>query len=177
MKKLTTHFAAAAILALSNTAFAENSLQAGSTALNLSVFDGTADNAIFSTALDTSELYIISGKYFLSDTSALTGGIGLGVNGGDANGTNFGVRLGIRKYLSNADFAPFMGGFVGHSSTQDDDVKITKIMGEFGAEYFFNKRLSIEGAARAGYVTYEVGTFDGNYLGTASAGVSFNFYF
>lgn len=177
MKKQTTIFAAAALLSFSHSALADNSLQAGSTALNLSVFDGTADNNFFETANDTSELYIISGKYFLSDATALTGGIGLGVNGGDANGTNFGVRLGIRKYLSNADFAPFMGGFLGYSSTQDSDVKITKFMGEFGAEYFFDKRLSIEGAARAGYVTYEVGAFDGNYLGTASAGVSFNFYF
>ena len=187
MKHYATIFAAAVIVAFSAAANAANSLKAGSVALNVSAFDGTSDNSIYNAALEVSDLYIIQGKYFLQDDFALLAGVGIGVNGGDANGTDFGIRAGARKYLSTGDFAPFVGGFLGYSSTHDSDVTITKIIGEFGAEYFFSKRFSVEGAARAGYASYEVpnsalgigggGNYKGTYVGTASAGFSLNFYF
>jgi hypothetical protein len=187
MKHYAKIFAVAAVVAFSTAAHAENSLKAGSLALNVTAFDGTSDNSIYSAALQVSDLYIIQGKYFLQNDLALLGGVGIGINGGDANGTDFGIRAGARKYLKTADFAPFVGGFLGYSATHDSDIKITKIIGEFGAEYFFSKQFSVEGAARAGYVSYEApnaalglpgtGSYKGTYVGTASAGFSINYYF
>ncbi len=186
MKHYAKVLAALAVLGFAGTAQAENSLKAGSMALNVTAFDGTSDNSIYNAALQASDLYVVQGKYFLQKDLAILAGVGIGINGGDAKGTDFGIRAGVRKYLKTADFAPFFGGVFGYSSTHDSDVKIMKVLAEFGAEYFFSKQFSVEGAARAGYVSYEApnalfgggpGTYKGTYVGTASGGFSVNYYF
>ncbi len=182
MKQYAMILAATAVLAFSGAASAANSMQAGSMALNVSVFDGTSaavQSSVVNGAAD--DLYIVQGKYFLEKNLAILAGVGIGIKGGDANGTDFGFKAGARKYLKTSDFAPFFGGYFQYSSTNDSNYKITQIMAEFGAEYFFAKQFSIEGAARAGYMSGEdstgVTTEKATNVGTASAGVSFNFYF
>ena len=183
MKLYVKILAVVAVFAFSGTASAANSLNTGSLALNVSVFDGTSA-ATQSSVADGSadDLFIIQGKYFVQKDLAILAGVGIGVKGGDADGTDFGVRAGARKYLKTTDFAPFFGGYFSYITVQDSDVKYTQIMGEFGAEYFFSKQFSVEGAARAGYMAGEApdgfgGTVKATNVGTASAGVSFNFYF
>jgi hypothetical protein len=182
MKLYAKILAAAAAFALSGAASAANSLSAGSMALNVSVFDGTSaavQSSVVAGGAD--DLYIVQGKYFLQKDLAILGGAGIGIKGGDAKGTDFGIRAGARKYMKTTDFAPFFGGYFQYSSTNDSNYKIMQIMGEFGAEYFFSKQFSIEGAARAGYMSGEdstgATTVKATNIGTASAGVSFNFYF
>ncbi len=182
MKLYAKILAAAAVIGFSTAANAANSLQAGSMALNVTVFDGTSaavQSSVVNGAAD--DLYIIKGKYFLQKDLALLAGVGIGIKGGDANGTDFGILAGARKYMSTNDFAPFFGGYFTYSSTNDSNYKIMQLMAEFGAEYFFSKQFSIEGAARAGYMSGEdstgATTVKATNVGTASAGVSFNFYF
>ncbi len=182
MKQYAKILATAAAIGFAGVAQAENSLKAGSMALNVSVFDGTSA-AVQSSVVagNADDLYIVQGKYFLQKDLAILAGVGIGIKGGDANGTDFGFRAGVRKYMKTADFAPFFGGYFSYSSTNDSNYKIMQIMGEFGAEYFFSKQFSIEGAARAGYMSGEdstgATTVKATNVGTASAGVSFNFYF
>jgi hypothetical protein len=177
MKQYAKILTAAVIIGFSGAASAANSLKAGSMALNLTATGGeTPVNSNLS-----NDMFIVQGKYFLQKDLAILAGVGLGVNGSDAKGTDFGIRAGTRKYLKTNDFAPFFGGFFGYSSTNDSNTKSLQLMAEFGAEYFMSKQFSIEGAARAGYVSYEypqgATTFKGTYVGTASAGFSVNFYF
>ncbi len=182
MKLYIRILAAAVVIGFSGAASAANSLKAGSTALNVTVFDGTSA-AVQSSVVagNADDLFIVQGKYFMQDDLAILAGLGIGIKGGDANGTDIGFRIGARKYMKNADFAPFFGGYFGYSSTNDSNYKIMQIMGEFGAEYFFSKQFSIEGAARAGYMSGEDSSgatkVEATNVGTASAGVSFNFYF
>lgn len=182
MKHYAKILAAVAVLGFAGAAQAENSLKAGSMALNVTVFDGTSA-AVQSSVTNGSadDLFVIQGKYFLQKDLAILAGVGIGIKGGDAKGTDFGIRAGARKYLKTADFAPFIGGYFSYTSTQDSNIKSTQIMGEFGAEYFFSKQFSVEGAARAGYMSGEdstgATTYKATNIGTASAGVSFNFYF
>lgn len=183
MKHYAKILAAVAVLGFAGAAQAENSLKAGSMALNVTVFDGTsaAVQSSVASGLSADELFIVQGKYFLQKDLAILAGVGIGIKGGDAKGTDFGFRAGARKYLKTADFAPFVGGYFSYSTTQDSNVKYTQLMGEFGAEYFFSKQFSVEGAARAGYMSGEAPqggtTYKATNIGTASAGVSFNFYF
>jgi hypothetical protein len=182
MKLYAKILTAAAVLAFSGAASAANSLNAGSMALNVTVFDGTSAAVQSSVVAGSADdLYIVQGKYFLQKDLAILGGVGIGIKGGDASGTDFGIKAGARKYMKTSDFAPFFGGYFQYSSTNDSNYKIMQIMGEFGAEYFFSKQFSIEGAARAGYMSGEdstgATTIKATNVGTASAGVSFNFYF
>jgi len=182
MKHSAKVLAAAAAIAFSGAASAANSLQAGSMALNVTAFDGTSADTISKVVGGAADdLFIVQGKYFVQNDMAILAGLGIGIKGGDAKGTDFGIRAGVRKYLRTTDFAPFVGGYFGYSSTNDSNYKITQIMGEFGAEYFFSKQFSIEGAARAGYISGEDSTgpttVKATNIGTASAGFSVNFYF
>jgi hypothetical protein len=161
-------------------ASAANSLSAGTVGLNVTT---------------SPDDLLISGKVFVANSVALLAGLGFGAKGGDAKGTDFAVLLGARKYFGNADFVPFAGGGLEYRSTQDSTVKQTAVVGQFGAEYFLNKQFSIEGSVLFGYtaqeeeskntnvnpvtgaVTTTTSKVKGTNIGTATSGVSVNFYF
>jgi hypothetical protein len=91
------------------SAAAENSLRQGNiafsvTAINASLGGSTLPGQIID------EDFVVTGRYFLENDFALLAGLGIGIKGGDADGTDVGVVLGARKYLRVADFAPFIGG-------------------------------------------------------------------
>jgi hypothetical protein len=50
-------------------------------------------------------------------------GFGFGAKDGDANGADFGISAGLRKYLKIDDFAPLAGGSIFYSTTQEGDQK------------------------------------------------------
>jgi hypothetical protein len=160
------------------SAFAANSLKMGTGGLNFDVVGG--DNLVF-------------GKYFVDNDLAVLAGLGLGIKGGDADGTDISLAGGARKYLSTADFAPFAGGLFVYSSEQDGNVTSLSLLAQFGAEYFLGKQFSVEGSVGFGYTSQETTsveitgtgftttvvetTFKDTTIGTSRAGVSFNFYF
>lgn len=160
------------------SASAANSLKTGTFGLN---FDVTDD-------------FMVTGKYFVANDLALLAGFGLGVKGGDAEGTDLGLLVGVRKYLKVDDFAPFVGGKFEYSSTNDGTTKGLGLLGEFGAEYFLGKQFSVEGSVGFGYTSQEEETtvtttnltgatvtskrsVKGTNIGTQRAGLSVNYYF
>lgn len=147
------------------SALAANSIKQGSAGINVNVSDD----------------FVLWGKYFVMKDLAVLAGFGVGAKGGDANGTDFGIGGGVRKYLRVDDFAPFVGGSAFYSTTQDGDQKDWKIMGEFGAEYFMHKQFSVEGSVGFGFISSErtvgaVNTKETTF-GTQRFGLSLNFYF
>ncbi len=157
-------------------------------AIGFGAGSASAANSIRQGALgfnvDVNDDFVLTGKYFITRDMAVLASFGLGVRGGDASGTDIGIGGGVRKYLEVDDFAPFVGGTIFYSSTQDGDQKSFSLMGEFGAEYFLYKQFSIEGKVGFGYSSEEtttpgpasttVKTTD---FGTERAGISFNYYF
>jgi hypothetical protein len=135
----------------------------------------------------TSNDFIISGKYFIAKDMALIAGLGLGINGGDAKGTDLGFTVGARKYLKSDDLAPFVGARFAYSTTGDSAMPGGKtvtlgLLAEAGAEYFLSKQFSLEGRVGFGYLSAETTTgaaaaFKGTRIGTESLGISANFYF
>jgi hypothetical protein len=130
----------------------------------------------------------ISGRYFVAKDMALYGGFGLQLNSGDYDGTYFSFTVGARKYLSTNDFAPFIGGQLSYISVDADgptgvgkiaDIKVIDIAALFGAEYFFSKNFSVEGAIGigVGQINDDLNNADSTYLGTRTVGVHANFYF
>jgi hypothetical protein len=99
-------------------ASAANSLKEGTVGFNVD-------------AVNNSDSFVISGKYFVLRDLAVPAGIGFG-----AKGTDLGIGVGIRKYLKLNDFAPFTGAGLFNSTTKDGDQKDICILGEFGAECF-----------------------------------------
>lgn len=160
-------------------AHAENSLQSGKFAITVPVEDRTMDGSV------NFAPFMINGKVMVANDMAVTAGLGLGIWGGDAKGTDLGIKGGFRKYLKTADFAPFFGGNLQYISYNDSNSKDLKLMAEFGGEYFFNRQFSIEGAARAGYAQTETTTGVAPFttttkesmFGTFGAGLSVNYYF
>jgi hypothetical protein len=149
-------------------ASAANSLQQGTIGFNIN-------------AVNSSNDFVITGKYFVLKDLAVLAGFGFGIKGGDAEGTDFGIGAGIRKYLKTDDFAPFVGGSIFYTTTQDGDREDLSILAEFGAEYFLHKQFSVEGSIGIGYTSSETDTATTNYkdttFGTQKAAISFNFYF
>ena len=149
------------------SASAVNSLKQGTVGLNVNVNDD----------------FLLSGKYFIMKDVAVLAGLGIGIKGGDAKGTDIGLGAGARKYLKTDDFAPFVGGFLLYSSTRDSNQKTLSLMGEFGAEYFLHKEFSIEGSAGFGYQETKTSPPVSNpsqketTIGTHRFGLSLNFYF
>jgi hypothetical protein len=127
----------------------------------------------------------ISGRFFVGKDVALTLGAGLQINSGDEEGTYLSVSFGARKYLSTNDFAPFVGGQITYAQVDSEDaagatiadVSLFDLAALFGAEYFFNKNFSLEGAIGVGLGKWDSGNADGTYLGTRTVGVHANFYF
>jgi hypothetical protein len=126
----------------------------------------------------------ITGKYFIDKDLALLAGFGFQTSTGDYDADFFSIQVGIRKYLSTGEFAPFAGGRITYEKVKITtppavDEKTIDLLGEFGAEYFFSKQFSLEGSIGLGFGTQEDATTnqDVTYLGTRTVGVSANFYF
>jgi len=167
MKKLALAGAALALTIAAGSSLAANNLSKGTFGLNIN----TTDN------------FIINGKYFMENDMAILAGAGLRIQGGDNNrGTDIGLLAGIRKYMKSDDLAPFWGGRFVYSSTTDSTVINLGFSAEAGAEYFLAKQFSLEGRVNLGYSSTEnkpVGgvTTKTNYIGTTAVGISANFYF
>ena len=133
--------------------------------------------------VNTTDNFIINGKYLASKDFAILGGFGLAIAGGDAKGTDIGILLGVRKYLKTDDFAPFVGGRFNYLSTNDSNTTGLQFLGEVGAEYFLGKQFSIEGRVGFGFSSLETKlvpstvTSKVTSLGTSTASISANFYF
>jgi len=179
--------------ALAGNAFAANSLASGSKGISVGMGDSLFTHKVAPT--DTAGFNIssgndvvdISGRFFVGKDVALMLGAGLQLNSGDAEGTYLSLSFGARKYLSTNDFAPFIGGQISYVTADGDnaagvtvyDVSIFDLAALFGAEYFFSKNFSLEGAIGVGLGQWnnDVNNTDGTYLGTRTVGVHANFYF
>lgn len=168
MKKFTLAGAMMVLTMSAGSVMAENSLHLGAMGLNLS----------------TQNSFLINGKYFIEKDTAILGGFGLGIKGGDAKGTDIGFLVGMRKYLKTSDFAPFIGGRFQYATTQDSNVTDIVIAAEAGAEYFVAKQFSIEGRVEFGYQSNEfdnpspfIPPIKDTNIGTNAAILSANFYF
>ena len=193
MKKVMIVAAAVVMMmGLAGSAMAANSLAQGS--MGISVGMGESNFVHSLAALDNvnySDVVDISGRYFVAKDVALYGGFGLQLSSGDYDGSYFSFTAGVRKYLSTNDFAPFIGGQFSYISVDADgptgvgkiaDATILDVAGLFGAEYFFSKNFSVEGAVGVGMghldnkLAAPVGG-DSTYLGTRTVGVKASFYF
>jgi hypothetical protein len=139
----------------------------------------------------TASDFLITGRYLITRDMAILAGFGFQStdNGATANNkaTNFGFMGGFRKYLKNEELAPFVGARLQYLSTKDytthADTSDFLIGAEVGAEYFFNRQFSVEGAAGAGYVSHDVKPVNattsvkGSVFGTLMYSLSANFYF
>jgi len=174
---------------LVGSAFAANSLAQGSKAISI----GMGDSYFVHSLAPMSDVYVnnvvdISGRYFVAKDMALYGGFGLQLNSGDYDGTYFSFTAGVRKYMSTNDFAPFIGGQLSYITADADgptgakiaDITVIDLAALFGAEYFFSKNFSLEGAVGFGIGQVDnslPGGGDSTYLGTRTVGVHANFYF
>jgi len=181
MKKIASVVATLALAISASGAYAVNSLSKGTMGLNVGA--GGFSNANLHDGTSEDQGFILTGRYFIQSDMAILGGFGLGIAGADAKGTDIGLIVGARKYLHVADFAPFVGGRLTYSSTNDSTVKTTQLMVEGGAEYFLAKNFSFEGRAGFGYSSVDVGAGGPvaqgktTNIGTSTFGISFNFYF
>ena len=190
MKKFIVVAAAVVmIMGLAGSAMAANSLAQGSTAISV----GMGDSYFVHSLAPMSDVYLnnvvdISGRYFIAKDIALYGGFGLQLNSGDYDGTYFSFTAGVRKYMSTNDFAPFIGGQLSYITADADgptgakiaDITVIDLAALFGAEYFFSKNFSLEGAVGFGIGQVDnslPGGGDSTYLGTRTVGVHANFYF
>ena len=192
MKKgLIVAMAIVLVAMLSGSAFAANSLSQGSKGISVGMGDSVFSHTIIvdrpGGEIIQNPVVDISGRIMLSGGMALYGGFGLQLNSGDVDGTYLGFTVGVRKYLSTNDFAPFVGGQVTYAQADADDaagaaifdMSVFDLAATFGAEYFLSKNFSLEGAIGIGLGKWEdnVGNTDGTYLGTRTVGVHANFYF
>jgi len=179
--------------ALAGSAFAANSIAQGSKGISVGMGDSLFTHKVAPT--DTAGFNIssgndvvdISGRFFVGKDVALMLGAGLQLNSGDAEGTYLSLSFGARKYLSTNDFAPFIGGQISYVTADGDnaagvtvyDVSIFDLAALFGAEYFFSKNFSLEGAIGVGLGQWndDTSNSDGTYLGTRTVGVHATFYF
>ena len=177
MKKSALAGATLALVMMSGSVLAANSLVAGAMGVNIAL----TDTGVTPSTTGSTGAFVIKGKYFMAKDLAVIAGFGLGINSGDAKGNDVGFTAGVRKYLKTEDFAPFVGARLDYASTNDSNTTATAIVGEAGAEYFLNKQFSLEGRVGLGYQSVKQTT--GNIsttatrLGTQSLGISANFYF
>jgi hypothetical protein len=188
MKKIAIVAVVVVMMAgLAGSAFAANSLAQGSKALSIGFGDSALNNVANPTdAQPRNPIVDISGRYFISKDTAITGGLGFQMNSGDLDGTYLSFNAGFRKYLKTDDFAPFVGGQFSYI-TYDADINGVKIAdytayefsGLFGAEYFLSKAFSIEGSIglALGHGKNDQTNEDTTYFGTRNFGVRANFYF
>jgi hypothetical protein len=133
--------------------------------------------------------FLVKGKYLIKQDMAILAGVGLQMADSgaatNATSTNIGLMGGIRKYMKTDDFAPFFGGRLQYQSYRSGNFDVTDLvlMAEIGAEYFFAKQFSLEGAVGAGYASQKFEPVGGGAsttataIGTATYSVSANFYF
>jgi hypothetical protein len=180
---------AVVMLCLVGSAEAANSLQQGAMALSIGVGDSALNHVADPTGKDQQTPVVdISGRYFLEPDVALTAGMGFQVNTGDLDGTYWSFNVGVRKYLREQDFAPFIGGQFSYISYNASlpypvgtyaDYKAYEFDGIVGFEYFFANQVSIEGSVGLafGHGTNNASNASTTYLGTRSFGIMANFYF
>lgn len=174
MKKIVMAGATLVLALTAGSAFAVNSLNAGTIGFNVGA-------AVDSQATFKEDL-MINARYFITKDMAVLAGLGIAIAGGDAKGTDIAFMGGFRKYLKTDDLAPFVGGRVQYQSTQDSTQTAMAVMAEAGAEYFLAKQFSVEGRFGFGYASIEqkAPTFTPNKrtsIGTAAFGLGANFYF
>jgi hypothetical protein len=150
---------------------AANSLKQGTIGMSLGFNNGSLHDAV-----------TISGRYFVMDTMAVIADFGFAKQNGDQGGSFVLIGVGARKYLKKEDFAPFVGGSFRYEKNKiQDNTEMFGIFGDFGAEYFFSKELSVEGSVGIGLESVEDNTVnpsqDYTIFGTTSSGVRVNFYF
>ena len=178
------------MMGLAGSAFAANSLAQGSKGISVGFGNDVFNQPNMPTGPTTNTqnpVVDLSGRFFVAKDVALTLGAGLQLNSGDAEGTYLSLSFGARKYLSTNDFAPFVGGQVSYTTydaknaagAKIADATIFDLVGFVGAEYFFNKQFSVEGAIGLGLgqVSDDQANNDTTYLGTRTLGVKANFYF
>lgn len=190
MKKLTIVAVAVLMVALlSGSAFAANSLASGSKGISIGMGDSVFGHPNFPLGdanATQNPLVDISGRFFVAKDVSLNLGVGLQLNSSDAEGTYLSLSAGLRKYLSTNDFAPFIGGQLMYAAWDGKangvkfvDASVFDLSGMFGAEYFFAKNFSVEGAIGVGLgqATDDLANQDTTYFGTRSFGVHATFYF
>ncbi len=162
------------------SAFAANSLQTGSMGVSVGMGDSIFGKAVPPDTI-TNNVVTISGRYFIAKDMAITGGFGFQSDGGDADASFISISAGFRKYLKTDDFAPFINGKFTYAKEKDDvtgfDADVKDFEASFGAEYFFSKGFSLEGAIGVGFGVLTVNDLDDTYFGTRTVGVFANFYF
>jgi hypothetical protein len=180
MKKIAL---AGAVLAMAMSA---ETAVAGPTQDNMGI---NVDFANTTTPMGTPSNFLVKGKYFISNNMAVEAGAGMRMvdTGAATNATHTDIGLlgGFRKYLGTDDLAPFFGGRLQYLSVRSgaSDLKDLSVLAEAGAEYYFNKRFSLEGSVAAGYETVDASPVGGGTtvtatnFGTASLNMSANFYF
>jgi hypothetical protein len=174
---------------LAGSAFAANSLNAGSKAISIGFGDSVLNHVASPTDTNqNSPIVDIGGKIFIAKDTAITAGLGFQMNTGDLEGTYLSFNAGIRKYLKTDDFAPFVGAqlsYITYDAKVDPgavkiaDFSAFEVAAMVGAEYFLGKQFSIEGSVGAaiGKATDDVVHKDATYIGTKNLGVKANFYF
>jgi hypothetical protein len=172
MKKLiVVAVALVMVMGLVGGASAANSLREGTKGFSVGFGNSIAGETGF---ID------LSGRYLISNDMALLAGFGYESHSGDADGSYMSLALGIRSYLKNDDFAPFIQGKF-RFETQDiaGDTDAFDFSLGFGGEYFLNKQFSVEGNVGVGFGVLSNNTtnLDDVYFGTRTVGVSANFYF
>jgi hypothetical protein len=174
---------------LAGSAFAANSLAQGSKGISVGMGDSVFGHPNFplgDAAATQNPVVDISGRFFVAKDLALTLGAGLQLNTSDVEGTYLSLSFGARKYLSTNDFAPFVGGQLSYISWDGKtdagkfaDASVFDLAAFFGAEYFFAKNFSVEGAIGIGLgqANDDITNTDTTYFGTRTMGVHANFYF
>lgn len=178
--------ASALVIALGigiGSASAAGNMQQGTLGFSVGVGDSVFSHKAMPGDVVINDVVDISGKYFIQHDMALIVGFGFQTDGGDADATYYSVSGGIRKYLKTDDFAPFIGGKLLLARAKNDntgfDATVIDLEANFGAEYFFSKNFSLEGAIGLGLgqINYDNPDRDDNYFGTRTVGVKANFYF
>lgn len=174
-KKLSVFLIAIGLgLITAGAAFAQNSLKSGARALSFSVTDQDIK---------------ISGRHFTSDDVAILAGFGFALTDNGDDTTDFSLSGGIRKYLGQADLAPFIGGEISYDRVERVVVtgtgtstvvsvkkdKTVEVNGHFGAEYFFAEHVSAEAQVGIRLSDTSNGT-DSTTFGTFRSGITVNIY-
>lgn len=157
--------------ATAGSAWAESSLREGAFGFTVKVVNTDTELS------DKAVAGMISGRYLLQDNLAVLAGFGLNFRGQDDDGTDVALMGGIRHYLNTSSFAPFVGGYLEHHRYNDGNSKVTRLIGEFGAEYFLARQFSIEGSIGLGYTLQDEEAEDVSRLGTQRSAISVNYYF
>lgn len=141
----------------------------------------------FSAGFDNTAETNLSGRYFFTNNVAMTATLGMETHGADMDSDYLAIGAGVRYYLSNDGFAPFVVGRLLLSQYEESDPAGGKIADTstidfsvgFGAEYFLHKQFSLEAAVGLGFGTSsdDVANLDDTYFGTDTLGVSATFYF